>query len=242
VFDDARLTKLDKHASLTVSSAVDCWMLQYNDLYLKDSRVGRTGGCKMKNTIALFGASLSLFLMPISARAVTCEGLPLVAPLSDSIQVGTTPTFCSDEVVETESNVAVNDHFTEPGQNVTGVRVILLTDPGTSDISDIVTATIETLPDQPGMFNLDVELASDPETPLTFAGPVVESIPETGAVQNLGPAFTDAFDLDTSLPAVNVMSDLDSVPEPTTWALMLVGFVGLGFAAFRRSGRLNPTA
>ena len=27
------------------------------------------------------------------------------------------------------------------------------------------------------------------------------------------------------------------VPEPSTWAMMLVGFVGLGFAAFRRLAR-----
>jgi hypothetical protein len=26
-----------------------------------------------------------------------------------------------------------------------------------------------------------------------------------------------------------------SVPEPSTWAMMLLGFAGLGFAAYRRS-------
>jgi hypothetical protein len=25
------------------------------------------------------------------------------------------------------------------------------------------------------------------------------------------------------------------VPEPSTWAMMMLGFVGLGFAAFRRA-------
>jgi hypothetical protein len=29
-----------------------------------------------------------------------------------------------------------------------------------------------------------------------------------------------------------------SVPEPSTWATMLIGFAGLGYAALRLSGRL----
>ena len=28
-----------------------------------------------------------------------------------------------------------------------------------------------------------------------------------------------------------------AVPEPSTWALMLIGFSGLGYAAWRRTGR-----
>jgi hypothetical protein len=34
---------------------------------------------------------------------------------------------------------------------------------------------------------------------------------------------------------------LTAVPEPSTWAMMLAGFGGLGFAAFRRRGR-TPVA
>lgn len=32
-----------------------------------------------------------------------------------------------------------------------------------------------------------------------------------------------------------------AVPEPSTWAMMIVGFFGLGFAAYRRRYCLNPT-
>jgi PEP-CTERM motif len=28
-----------------------------------------------------------------------------------------------------------------------------------------------------------------------------------------------------------------SVPEPSTWAMMMLGFVGLGYVAFRRSAK-----
>jgi len=31
------------------------------------------------------------------------------------------------------------------------------------------------------------------------------------------------------------------VPEPSTWALMLLGFAGLGFAGYRRSKRAPIT-
>ncbi len=30
------------------------------------------------------------------------------------------------------------------------------------------------------------------------------------------------------------------VPEPSTWAMLLIGFVGLGYAGFRRSARVRP--
>ena len=33
-----------------------------------------------------------------------------------------------------------------------------------------------------------------------------------------------------------------TVPEPSTWAMMLIGFAGLGYAAFRRSSRRNISA
>jgi hypothetical protein len=33
-----------------------------------------------------------------------------------------------------------------------------------------------------------------------------------------------------------------SVPEPSTWAMMMLGFVGLGYAAFRRSAKARTLA
>ena len=30
--------------------------------------------------------------------------------------------------------------------------------------------------------------------------------------------------------------DVAAAPEPSTWAMMMLGFLGLGFAAFRRKG------
>jgi PEP-CTERM motif len=36
-----------------------------------------------------------------------------------------------------------------------------------------------------------------------------------------------------------VFTNVSSAPEPSTWAMMVLGFAGLGFAAFRRSGKVN---
>ncbi len=44
---------------------------------------------------------------------------------------------------------------------------------------------------------------------------------------------TDYFSLEESLTASSIGG---SVPEPATWALMLIGFGGIGFAARRRGG------
>jgi PEP-CTERM motif len=33
-----------------------------------------------------------------------------------------------------------------------------------------------------------------------------------------------------------------SVPEPSTWAMMILGFVGLGYAAFRRNAKARALA
>ncbi len=45
-----------------------------------------------------------------------------------------------------------------------------------------------------------------------------------------------------ALPVVSLVSSVTIVPEPSTWALLLVGFAGLGYAGYRRAIRRQRTA
>jgi hypothetical protein len=53
----------------------------------------------------------------------------------------------------------------------------------------------------------------------------------------LGAGFSEAFGINDAGQVVG----LSVVPEPSTWAMMLVGFAGLAFAGYRRvnAGRLK---
>jgi PEP-CTERM motif len=44
---------------------------------------------------------------------------------------------------------------------------------------------------------------------------------------HIGPTLTDDVQIATAIPAA-------PIPEPATWAMMLAGFAGLGYAGYRR--------
>jgi hypothetical protein len=78
---------------------------------------------------------------------------------------------------------------------------------------------------------------------------VATNEPSLGQVLNL--TFTGSFvgftggtitgevvttsDLGVALFTVNAGGSITAVPEPSTWAMMLVGFAGLGYAGYRRT-------
>jgi probable HAF family extracellular repeat protein len=65
-----------------------------------------------------------------------------------------------------------------------------------------------------------------------------------GGVINLGglPGATfSAADGINNLGQIVGESDGSSVPEPSTWAIMLLGFAGLGLAGYRRAKRDDAT-
>jgi PEP-CTERM motif-containing protein len=48
------------------------------------------------------------------------------------------------------------------------------------------------------------------------------------------------LDLVPQILQVSISPIADAVPEPATWALLLIGFAGIGFAAYRRRSHLKP--
>jgi PEP-CTERM motif len=45
------------------------------------------------------------------------------------------------------------------------------------------------------------------------------------------------FSFDPSDPIIGEISNVSAVPEPSTWAMMILGFCGVGFMAYRRNAR-----
>ena len=102
---------------------------------------------------------------------------------------------------------------------------VILTEPGSGAYSD----ALSLLPNSAG--GVDIFFFSDPATaPAGEIGTILATIAETGKVQNV----SDFFGFDHGA-TVRVGSDIDlPIPEPATWALMLIGVAGLGSTLRRR--------
>jgi hypothetical protein len=77
------------------------------------------------------------------------------------------------------------------------------------------------------------------------------SVPQFGGFSgsNYGAFFAsvDSYNSTTGIQSYgeivgSVSSVSSGVPEPSTWAMMLIGFAGLGFAGYRRTKRKADVA
>ena len=84
---------------------------------------------------------------------------------------------------------------------------------------DTNNASLETYLNKEAMSDLDSAY---------FAGVTSDSVETYIAVNTEGP-FSNA--------SAQSVSNLFTVPEPSTWAMMLIGFAGLGYAGWRRNAR-----
>jgi hypothetical protein len=74
------------------------------------------------------------------------------------------------------------------------------------------------------------------------------TLPYTGQVEYIATYSTltvdvyhsGGFDLVTNGPAYDLVTNGLAVPEASTWSMLLVGFAGLGLAAYGRGRRMAP--
>jgi hypothetical protein len=67
-----------------------------------------------------------------------------------------------------------------------------------------------------------------------FRGDLILGDVDDNSVSNLG-FFSGPIDLTFGDPGVFVIGGIAAAPETSTWAMMLIGFAGLGYAGYRRA-------
>jgi hypothetical protein len=56
-------------------------------------------------------------------------------------------------------------------------------------------------------------------------------------LQSISVSFSDGNAFNPFRDITNTITSVSAVPEPTTWAMMLLGFAGVGFMAYRRKSK-----
>ena len=61
--------------------------------------------------------------------------------------------------------------------------------------------------------------------------------PTAAAIYNIGLTTLDSNG--QTLASVDIQVNVGAVPEPSTWAMMILGFLGVGFMAYRNKNTLR---
>jgi hypothetical protein len=63
--------------------------------------------------------------------------------------------------------------------------------------------------------------------------------PAHNAAFAFNPFATDTYFITLSVGDLSISETVTAVPEPATWAMMILGFLGVGFMAYRRKGNVS---
>jgi len=174
----------------------------------------------LPKTAALMVAAIAATIAPASAAVietfnftltgVAADGRPAPAGLSGNGQITAT--------LESDGDLMVTGITgTFDGSTITGVTKIGLFGP-----DQLIFPTSTQVFDGSG---LGFRLADGVSFQIFAANPAPNPpMPNEYEISSSGPG----------LPAFEVLALTAAVPEPSTWAMMILGFVGLGFMAYRR--------
>jgi hypothetical protein len=112
------------------------------------------------------------------------------------------------------------------------------------DVVAIVPAPPQILPpDLPPGLNYNFEVTpSGIFAPVTVTALFAHDVNHIGVYSALDPdQFSISF-ISLAPPGTYSVQIASAVPEPSTWAMMIFGFCGLGFMAYRRKNKLSLTA
>jgi opacity protein-like surface antigen len=184
----------------------------------------------MKLKLLIVGATLALAATGAQAATVV---IPDPAP---NLYIGFGPGDASVTYggVEFSQQAALSDgSFYNVGSLFSGSPAVLSSQQQTEGVANILI----TLPDFTKSFSLDYGTFGGSDVTFTLSNGATFTLGSTGSGYTTPDIFSEfdatAFDtvLVTSTDSVLNINDITyGVPEPATWALMLVGFGGLGAA------------
>ena len=82
----------------------------------------------------------------------------------------------------------------------------------------------------------------NPAFPSSITGPFTYDIPAFAGTAGFFVIATDGENAQATIYSLTrlTIEPVEAVPEPSTWAMMLIGFAGLGYAGYRRAKRNAP--
>lgn len=128
------------------------------------------------------------------------------------------------------------------GHTYTGTSLFSFINPtGSNSLNQIVlTAGIDGYEVVLAMAELDPTFGGNPDYLLAYADKNGD-FPASGIARTIFPNDNKHGRWMSNLNSISVL-EVGAVPEPSTWAMMMIGFAGLGFLACRRSGRAKLAA
>jgi hypothetical protein len=175
---------------------------------------------------------MSKLIVALAAFLVFAEKVD--ATVYDLFSVNGAEVIGSGPFTATVSAIETTPGFSNPfgGYQVTA-EAVYFSDAGKSPpaTTQLVSATATTGPDGPSFLTQDATLNFSDDTRYFFSDPYF--MHSAGDEQGV-PGFEFVVTLPDNLSFEGISPIVTSVPELSTWAMLLIGFAGLGFMAYRR--------